>query len=290
MRRRMYIFVALLIVLGVVVRPSPFTVYATEENNLNPTVVLEHNNNITEKNGINNLVKEINTKLQNGSKVSYAGDFVVIKSSTADSSSVTFDMLNYKKLSQEKKQFIMQTTLECIKNSNCQVSTISRNKMYNFLAREDESTSNLVRQLSTDTRADFAAGYIWLKPFNGAVGVLLGVIALGMFMLLAITIVLDVAYINLPFFQYLMLQSAEYNKSDKHKIKIPKIVSVEAYHAVQQAEDSAGSNNYKNPMTCYFALKTKQLIMLFILLLYLVSGRIFELIAWFMDFFSGIIG
>ena len=109
---------------------------------------------------------------------------------------ISVNMTRYKKLSQENKQKTLQIAMDEIYNSD--VSRTNKNKIYNFVADTDESISSLVRQLSSDVTADFAGAYSSFKPFSGTLGWILGIVALGMFILLGLTIVVDIAYINLP--------------------------------------------------------------------------------------------
>ena len=171
----------------------------------------------------------------------------------------------------------MQVALDTIYNSN--VSKTNRNKIYNALCKQDEPTSALVRQLSEDVNADFAGAYKYFKPFSGPLGVVLGLLTLAIFVILGLTLVIDIAFITLPFVQSCLL-----NNDGKAKF-----VSIEAVNAVKEQESKSGSE-YVNPIGIYLKSKTKQYIAIFICILYLMSGKIFSLLARFMDYFSGILG
>lgn len=190
--------------------------------------------------------------------------------------SIYVDMSSYKDLGQAMKQAVMQAALETIANSS--VSSTNRNKIYNFVANEDTSVSSLVRQLSNDVTADFAGAYGSFKPFSGVVGWVLGILSLGIFVLLGITVVLDLAYINIPIIQ-VWLTSSKDGKA--------KFISSEAQKAVQESESK--SNSGANAGVLYFKLKSKQLIALGVCLLYLVSGKLYVLIAIIIDYFNGIL-
>lgn len=189
------------------------------------------------------------------------------------------NMLGYKELTQAGKQNAMQITLQDVENSS--VSRATRVKIYNFIAEEDSSTSSLVRQLSTDVDADFADAYSSFKPFSGVLGWILGILTLGIFMLLGLTIVIDIAYIVLPGVQCALAKPSEGKK--------PNYISLEAFNAVKEAESSAGKE-YKNPLNIYLKSKVKQFICLGICILYLVSGKIYIFIANIMDYIEAIIG
>ena len=232
---------------------------------------------------IKNALAEINTEIVNVTQVfkNKKTNFLKFEdnTSTDETISVTVNMDEYNKLGAELKQDIMEIALSNIQNSD--ISATNRNKLYNFISKEDETTSSLVRQLSDDVNADFASAYSTFKPFSGWVGWILGLFTLVIFMLLAVTIVIDIAYITVPGFQILLSSSTKEQK--------PKFVSREADYAVKEADTKTTGNSYTSPLSVYFQAKSKQLVVLAICILYLVSGQIYTLVAWFIDSFSGLL-
>ena len=109
-------------------------------------------------------------------------------------------------------------------------------------------------------------------------GWIFGLITLGMFLVLGLTIVVDIAYINLPFIQNALT-------SDQGK---PRFVSLEAWDAVKEADSKAGER-YVNPTTLYLKHKTKQYIIVCICILYLASGEIYNLISIMISYFRGLL-
>ena len=192
---------------------------------------------------------------------------------------IEFNMVEYKKLSTSDKQTVMKIALDDIYHRN-NISRTTRNKIYNELCDLDTSTSALVRELSDDVGADYASAYSYLKPFTGVFGTLLGILALGIFVMLALTIVIDLAYITIPGVQLLLTNSNE-SKA--------KFVSLEAFNAIKEAESKAGSE-YTNPVGVYLKSKTKQYVAIFLCLLYLVSGQIFGVLGSLIDYFRGFVG
>lgn len=259
--------IALLMWVGVVVWLLPFfNVWCI----VNPVITITKVS-AGEEEKIDTTIKNINDELK--SEVGLSSNF--FKGDCAGKRySLTMDMTTYKTLSQARKQKVMQISLELVSNS--QISSTNRTKIYNFIAGEDTSTSNLVRQLSTDVTADFADAYTYFKPFSGWVGIILGILSLAIFLCIGFTIIIDIAFITIPTIQW-FLQST--GKNDK-----PKFVSLEAINAIKVAESGT---TYKNPMGIYMGSKIKQLIALFICLLYLVSGKLYVVIAWCMDYFNG---
>ena len=261
--------IALLMWVGVVIWLLPFfNVWCI----VNPVITI-NKVSTEESNKINTTVTNINDEIKD--QVGLSSNFLKKSySSSKERYSITIDMATYKTLSQARKQEVMQITLEYVSNSN--MSSTNRTKIYNFIAEEDTSTSNLVRQLSTDVTADFADAYTMFKPFSGWVGIILGILSLAIFLCIGFTIIIDIAFITIPAIQW-FLQST--GKNDK-----PKFVSLEAINAIKVAESGT---TYKNPMGIYMGSKIKQLIALFICLLYLVSGKLYAVIAWCMDYFNG---
>ena len=202
------------------------------------------------------------------------------KSIESKSKDIIYDLevnaSSYNELQQESKKTVMNIALNSIDNSD--VSKINRSKIYNFICNNDKATSNLVRQLSNDVTADFASAYSSLKPFSGTLGWILGLFTLATFMLLGLTVAVDIAYIVVPIIQYGLSKDSDNSK--------PKFVSAEAWNAVKKAEEGS---TFREPLGIYFKLKTKQFMAMGVCLLYLISGQIYTLIAWFMDMFSGVL-
>ena len=192
---------------------------------------------------------------------------------------VCFNAVYYNKLEQLEKQETMSIILSNIDNSG--LSQMGKTKVYNFISNSDKTTSNLVRQLSDDVKADYASAYASFKPFTGVIGWILGCLVLLIFVILGITITVDIAYIVIPIFQNFVSSQNEGQK--------PKYVSAEAWNAVKTAEQSIG-NNYKEPLSTYLGTKTKQFLAIGLCLLYLVSGQIYNVIATIIDSFQGIFG
>lgn len=231
----------------------------------------------TDRTRLDALVSSISEDVKSNADITW--DFLTsYPTASTETYSIEINMSQYKECETKRKRDIMETTLSAIANSD--LSVTNRNKLYNFIANEDESTSSLVRQLSNDVDADFGRAYYYvLKPFSGVLGVILGAISLAIFVFVGLTITLDIAYINIPFFQVWV--------TDDEKRK-NRLVSFEAIKAVEDAHSAEGTKR-KNIMTAYFGSKVKQLVALSVCILYLVSGNIFSGLASIVDMFSGIL-
>lgn len=152
--------------------------------------------------------------------------------------------------------------------------------------------SQLVTTLMSQTKPDFVTANRIYAPFSGTVGTILGVIAILIMAFLAITMVLDLAYIAIPAFQvFIGGEGGNGQGGDKKK----SIISNEAIEAVQMAAGGQGGggqsgNSNKLAVSIYFKKRVLMLIVLCICLLYLVSGNIFALVGALIDLLSGFLG
>lgn len=280
---RKNVLALVLLIMGVVIWLSPNLVVSADTSN--PVISISNPPNQdanTSGGAIADLCLTINNNIHargimKSNVTAVADTDFVTYSFSSNVANITINMTEYNKLGNKAKQDLMQVALDTTYNSN--VSKTNRNKIYNALCKQDEPTSALVRQLSEDVNADFAGAYKYFKPFSGPLGVVLGLLTLAIFVILGLTLVIDIAFITLPFVQSLLL-----NTDGKAKF-----VSIEAVNAVKEQESKSGSE-YVNPMGIYLKSKTKQYIAIFICILYLMSGKIFSLLARFMDYFSGILG
>lgn len=280
---RKNVLALVLLIMGVVIWLSPNLVVSADTSN--PVISISNPPNQdanTSGGAIADLCLTINNNIHargimKSNVAAVADTDFVTYSFSSNVANITINMTEYNKLGNKAKQDLMQVVLDTTYNSN--VSKTNRNKIYNALCKQDEPTSALVRQLSEDVNADFAGAYKYFKPFSGPLGVVLGLLTLAIFVILGLTLVIDIAFITLPFVQSLLL-----NTDGKAKF-----VSIEAVNAVKEQESKSGSE-YVNPMGIYLKSKTKQYIAIFICILYLMSGKIFSLLARFMDYFSGILG
>lgn len=287
MKRLRISIVALLTVMGVVIYGLlPFYVVNSVTN---PTIQVQ---GITASEGkaIKAMYKDINAETMEEVNINFLVSWKLYANngdSVGQTNLKTYDaifglnMVKYKELKQEDKETCMQIALTYINSDNYNISYSSRTKMYNFVAGEDVAISSLVRQLSNDVNADFGNAYTkYFKPFSGAIGTLLGVLALGLFTFLAFTIIFDLAYMIIPFWRNYLDGNAE-------KGKKPKFTSLEAYKAVQAVEND--NDGRKEVISEYMRQKVKQMVAISICLLYLLSGQIYAVMANIIDYFAGIL-
>lgn len=287
MKRILSYFIALALTMGVVLGLSPIVVSADNEGLPTISVINPPSQDAGTSGTIAEAIQNVNTAIHDkdifigdADNGIAAEDFLIYdSSSTSDIVNIKINIPSYKELKQNEKQDVMQLALDGIYNSR--ISRTNKNKIYNELCALDTSTSSLVRQLSDDVNADFNGAYKYFKPFSGPLGIVLGLFSLVLFALLAMTIVVDIAFMTIPFIQTWLMGDS----GDKAKF-----VSLEAVSAVKESASKIGTSEYRSPINYYLKTKTKQLVAISICLLYLVSGQIYSVLAQIIDYFSGILG
>jgi hypothetical protein len=275
MSKRLRLSIIALLIVGVVLSSPLFlSVYSAT----NPTTTISNIDEV-EQNKIVETITDVNTDTNDEVHCRFfAGYTSYTNADGTKTITIEMDMESYNDLSQEKKETAMQLALDDINSS--EISFTNRTKLYNFVANEDVAISSLVRQLSDDVNADFGSAYSIFKPWSGIVGTILGILALAIFILLALTICFDLAYMTIPIWRNFLDGGTEQGKK-------PRTVSLEAYKAVQAVEnDNSGT---KEVVSEYMKQKVKQMVAIAICLLYLVSGQIYAVIAQIIDYFQGVL-
>ena len=185
---------------------------------------------------------------------------------------IYFDNNVYRGLYVNQRKDFLQHALKQIKQSNLKPK--SKNKLYNFLSLQDGDASKILRNLEKDLTADIANGREVYLPFSGTVTTILGLIALGVFIGVGISMVIDISYLTLP-----MVQKSIDERPDG---KLPKLVSSQAYFAVREREANEGSNY----MLSYLKKRSIAVALVMISLGYLSSGLIFEAVGFVVQVFS----
>lgn len=261
--------IALLFLLGVVIALLP--IFSIKVHASSPTITIaDMTTNNPDYTTIRDTVDLINQELVDELNITN----FLSTSMDGDNMNVSLDSTRYLQLSQENKQKVMGICLNGVQNSG--ISASNRAKIYNFIADSDSAISSLVRQLSNDVTADFAHAYASFKPFTGVLGWILGIATFAIFTLLGLSIVIDISYIVIPPIQWLLLRTVESKK--------PPLISAEAWNAVKESESK---NMNKTPLSSYFKLKVKEFIVLGVCLLYLVSGQLYILVGYIVDYFQG---
>lgn len=185
---------------------------------------------------------------------------------------IYFDNNVYRGLYVNQRKDFLQHALTQIKQSNLKPK--SKNKLYNFLSLQDGDASKILRNLEKDLTADIANGREVYLPFSGTVTTILGLIALGVFIGVGISMVIDISYLTLP-----MVQKSIDERPDG---KLPKLVSSQAYFVARERE----TNEKGNYLFSYLKKRSIAVALVMISLGYLSSGLIFEAVGYVVQVFS----
>lgn len=186
---------------------------------------------------------------------------------------LTFSNNKYYELENDKRKEFMEKALSATRESK--LGTVQKNKVFNFIAEQDESTSAAIRYLKSDTSADFVEARKWFAPFSGPVSTVLGFLCILIFTFLALSVAFDIMYLVIPGFA-LILERGEENKR-------PWGVSIEAWKSKREVEND---NSSKSVMGVYLRKRIPIFIGVSIIFGWLISGKIYDIVIFFMDSFN----
>lgn len=152
--------------------------------------------------------------------------------------------------------------------------------------------STLLASILQNTKPDFVTANRWYKPFSGPVSSVIGLLCILIVALLGLSMALDIFYITIPFVQLTL----DDNDSDgNNNSRLSKLVSSSARSAVKTQVDGGGSggqsgSNNKSALATYAKGRWKEMLLLGVCLLYLVSGNIYSLVSQFINLMSGFLG
>lgn len=189
---------------------------------------------------------------------------------------VSFSNSLYSELDSLQKREFMEVALGATRATS--LGSQQKNKLYNFIAEQDSTTSAAIKYLKSDASADFVSAKSWFHPLSKYISPILGLICLLVFMFMAMSMLFDCAYLVLPMFQGL-LERGEPNKR-------PFGVSREAYITMQDINKDKYEG--RNILSVYFSKRMPVLIICAICLGYLVTGKIYDIMSFIVDAFSGI--
>lgn len=190
--------------------------------------------------------------------------------------------------SSAKREFLgdLMDVAEAAKNANVDITSDTLTTWNQCLQSCSGVDAQLIAVLMRDTKPDFISAMKIYAPFQSPIGTALGVLTLIMFSLLTLSTLIDLFYIGVPIF------NTAISGDGKEK---PGVVSAAAYHAyLEEAGNSGGSgsngkSSFINAVGIYFKRRVVILILLFISILYLVSGQIWNLLADAMSLFDGVL-
>lgn len=189
---------------------------------------------------------------------------------------LSFSNSEYSELDTKQKRDFMEVALGATRATG--LGSQQKNKLYNFIAEQDSTTSAAIKYLQSDASADFVAAKSWFHPVSKYISPVIGLICLLVFMFIAMSFLFDCAYLVLPMFQGL-LERGEPNKR-------PFGVSREAYITMRDINKSQYEG--KNILSVYFSKRMPVVIICAICLGYIITGKIYDIMVFIVDAFSGI--
>lgn len=182
----------------------------------------------------------------------------------------------YKKLDADEKELFMETALMYISRLPDTVSAKMKNSVYNFIAQQDTAVTSAMKYLQVNTGADLVEAEKWFTAFNSTIGTILGVICILIFLFLGLSILFDIFYLVIPPFQALLDAASDGKKR-------PWGISREAWGSMKDAEKT---DECRNVLSLYFKRRAGIMIIVAVCITYLLSGKIYDVVVWFVEAFS----
>lgn len=205
------------------------------------------------------------------------------------SNAITFNYVAFNQMDSKLQEASLSAFVKAMNNSS--IGKSDKSKIYAEIRNNcSGANSAMIAVIFEDSRADMNTAMDIFHPFSGVVGTIIGIGCIIIIVLLVSSTVLDLCYINFPFFQ---------NFADSHggggggssTGGKPVWVTRDAYAVVNDgATGGRGNGNggkYQNVNFAYLKKRIVTYIVLAICLLYLLSGQITGLIAWLLNLVSG---
>ena len=196
-----------------------------------------------------------------------------IMSYNATTGLVVFSNRNYSTLDSDKKKLFMETMLGSIQKASATAK--NKNALYNFVEEQDTSITKAIKYIQTDASADFESAGSVFRPFGSTIGIVLGVIAICIFVFMGMSVVFDIAYLVLPPFKALV------ERGETHKRPVG--VSKEAWATSKEVESG---DTKKNVMSVYVSKRVPVMIIMAICLGYVISGKIYDVMTYIVNAFT----
>lgn len=242
--------------------------YAVDsETSINPLVQLRTGDNLAMS-----VINQIDSKVKQDLGVDY--NLLTYKSGNGV---VEFDSQSYNQMELSDRRHAMQVALNSVQNSK--MLTQNRIKLYNFIAEQDTAVSQAITMLSSDASADVASANSWLTPIYPYVSTGLGLILILIMVFLMVSMVIDLAFMVLPPLRMMMTSTT----NGKNR---PVFVSVEAWNAVRESENSSGNGTWKHYLTIYLKTRFVGLIIIGMIVGLLVTGHIWDILLFLGNAFA----
>lgn len=203
--------------------------------------------------------------------------------SSSSTMTIQYDKTAYDALTTDTQRKAVQEMIATISAWGLSSGTVS--SIASTLANSDKFPYTQADAVSAlfNQGADIQGAMTWFAPFQGAVGLILGIGVIAIMVLLLASTVLDLVYIGLPTARMAMTSKAQQGGEDK----TPFGISSDALRIVREKNENGESGN---PYLKYFKSRLLTYIILAVCILYLVSGQLGGLIGGLLDMVSGIGG
>lgn len=217
------------------------------------------------------LVSAVADEIYNATEVS-------LISYDASTGIMEFDIVQYNSLNLNDRKDYMKVALPYIKESS--LSPMVKNKFFNFIKNQDTETTQVIAELEGSSRSNiYEAGRI-LRPFDGVISTFFGLITVMIFIFMALSAVLDMVYISIPFFT--SMSKNKFVRGDKTGGGRPFFVSREAYESVEAEEANPQENT---AIWLYFKERFVIMFVLGLIMLYFMNGEIIYFIIFVIEAF-----
>ena len=221
--------------------------------------------------------------------VNIAGGDATVFTVAKGGASVTFRSGTFLALTEAERKEAMSSFVT--KLSNAGVTADTSQGVYDWLSSQADvkgMDTILLTLIFKDTKADLATAMKWFSPFNGLVGMILGVAVIILIVLLIGSSALDLVYISYPIFR------ESRDNSNAGSGKPPMGISRDAWDLVKTYEGSnagggEGSAKHGNIIWAYLKKRLFTYIIMAICILYLISGSLAGLIGSVLNLVSGIV-
>lgn len=260
----------------------------TDRDPTDPVVLLDSGSSVTTSQALKSVVLAINGYFVDDLKGKSEKPMMVYESGY-----LSFNVKAYNSLSDKKKDKLLNYAYETINNfgiSNVQV----RSRFKDFLAEQDTSRSFLKDLLSPNTGEEIKEAENLMKGPNKVVSKVVGVIVTIIFIMLTVSLVLDIAYIGLPIARDISVGISDALSSIGNKtvtnnnLQKPFYISNEAFSSVIDAESGDTPNNIA------VLLYLKRRLILIVLIasgsILIATGAIYDIISEAVDIFLGSVG
>lgn len=225
--------------------------------------------------GLNYFISNVNKYTE--SKLSQQGGTNITLLSTQklkETDILYFNSDSYEKQPTKVKQKILDEFYYSLETS--EMTTPDKNRISNWMESIDQSNTIVVKAFSTNTQPDLMAAQKFYLPFTSPLSTFLGIMTLLIAMLLTVSFVWDLAFINIPMFEAALWPAGGSMTHENKPLFVSQDV-VRAYNSVQ------ANGSILNE---WFKYRMKTALLLGFCLVYLVSNQIWMIIAWIMDTLS----